>query len=111
MLGTSIGANLAVVGLHQHPQLAAAVAISPRRDPVMSLAGMPDSLELRDLYCLAGELDAGGDQAMSCEGFVAEAGGASQAWIFEGTSAHGVELVEDFPETLPQLIAWLDEVL
>ena len=109
IVGTSIGANLAIVGSHQHPELEVAVALSPRLDPVNQLAGSPASLDIDQLYCLAGELET--DQTSTCLGLAEQGTGASEAWIFPGTSAHGVELVDDFPETIPTVIAWLDAVL
>ena len=110
IVGTSVGANLAVVGGHQHPEVQLTVPISPRVPPIEDLAGNPAQLSLRPMFCFAGELDGGG-QAQACELLVGEAGGSSKLRVLPGTAAHGVTIVEDFPETIPDVIAWLDENL
>lgn len=110
VVGTSIGANLSVVALHQGG-VAAAVAVSPRLDPVMALAGMPAMLSLDDLFCIAADNDGGGDQAASCTQMVAEATGEARLEIIEGSSAHGVAVFDQFPRTTAEIIGWLDDVL
>ena len=111
VVGTSIGANLAVVAMHQHPEVDLAVPISPRMPPLLSLAGLSDAAELslRPLFCFAGELDSSGEQAQTCNDLVALAGDPSQARILTGTAAHGVAIVDDFAETVPDIITWLGD--
>lgn len=106
VVGTSIGANLSVVALH-HGWAAAAVPISPRYESILALAGMPEALSLGDVLCLATDGDGGGAQAQTCTDLVARAQGEAQLEIIEGSSAHGVALLEGFPEVVPQLVEWL----
>ncbi len=110
VVGTSIGANLSVVALHQG-LVATAVAVSPRRDPVLSLAGSPASLSLDNLFCLAAQNDGGGDQASSCTEMVGEATGQTRLEIIADSALHGVAIFEQFPRTTAEVISWLDRVL
>jgi len=108
--GTSIGANLSVVALHQGG-VAAVVPVSPRLSSVLSLAGMPASLSLTNIFCLATDGDSGGAQADTCTHLVADATGEARLEIIEGSSAHGVALLDGFPEVVPEVIAWLDATI
>lgn len=107
IVGTSIGANLAVVAASQDIGVSAAVAISTRVDPVTSLLdGLPVSLG--PFACWAGENDGGGDHAMSCGVFEMASSGPAASTVLPGTAAHGVQIVNDFPETIPSVLTFLD---
>lgn len=107
IVGTSIGANLAVVAASQDLGVSATVAISTRVDPVTSLLdGLPVSLG--PFACWAGENDGGGDHAMSCGVFEMASSGPAASTVLPGTGAHGVQIVDDFPETIPSVLAFLD---
>ncbi|MEM7152100.1 MAG: alpha/beta fold hydrolase [Myxococcota bacterium] len=109
-VGTSIGANLTVVALHEG-SISAAVPISTRLEAVEALAGMPKSLTLGNLFCLATDGDNGGVQADSCTQLVADATGETRVEIIEGSSAHGVTLLSEFPEVVPEILEWLGTTL
>lgn len=107
IVGTSIGANLAVVASSQDLGVSATVAISTRVEPVTSLLdGRP--LSLGPFACWAGENDGGGDHAMSCGVFETASSGPAESTVLPGTAAHGVQIVDDFPETIPSVLAFLD---
>ena len=109
-VGTSIGANLTIVALHKG-WVSAAVPISTRLEAVEALAGMPESLTLSNLFCLATDGDGGGVQADSCTQLVADATGDTRLEIIEGSSAHGVTLLSQFPEVVPEFLDWLGTTL
>lgn len=110
VVGTSIGANLSVVALHEG-RVRAAVPVSPRLDPILSLAGMPAALMVSDVFCLAADGDGGGAQAQTCTDLVAQATGEARLEIIEGSSAHGVAIIDGFPEVVPEIITWLGQRL
>jgi len=109
VVGTSIGANLAIVAATQH-DVAAAVAISARATPVESLLGGA-AVSVGPLLCMAGASDGGGDQAASCATFEGFSSGPAESIILADTAAHGVEIVDMFPETVPTILTFLDENL
>jgi dienelactone hydrolase len=108
VFGTSIGANLAVAAQHTDSRVRTSVALSPRLDPTLLLAGSPPAIETVNLYCIAGALDSGGDQAQSCATLVEGAVGSAEAVVLEGTAAHGVAIFESFPEEVEAAVGWLD---
>ncbi len=110
VVGTSIGANLSVVALHQG-RASVAVPISPRLDPILSLAGGPGSLSLGPVFCVATENDGGGDQASTCVDLVDGAGPNSALQIITESAAHGVDLLAQFPEVEPTIRGWLGTTL
>ncbi|MEM6993542.1 MAG: alpha/beta fold hydrolase [Myxococcota bacterium] len=107
VVGTSIGANLAVVAASQDLGVAATVAISARLDPVESLLGGA-AVSVGPLLCFAGETDGGGDQAMTCSALEPLSSGPAMSVILPGTAAHGVAIVDMFPETFPAVLDFLD---
>ena len=108
VFGTSIGANLAVAVQHSDERVRRSVALSPRLDPTLSLAGSPASITPHDLYCIAGELDGGGDQAQSCDTLASAATGSAQSVVLAGSGAHGVTIFADFPEEVENAVVWLE---
>jgi dienelactone hydrolase len=111
VVGTSIGANLSIVAMTLEMGAKAVAALSPRMDPILSLAGSPTDLELTDVFCVAGAQDSGGDQAKTCQDLVAAASGNAEAVVLPDTAAHGVAVLEQFPDVLPQTVLWLKDVL
>lgn len=111
VVGTSVGANLAVMLMGQDDGVRAAVAASPRLSAALALAGGVDALTMRDFFCLAGANDGGGDQAASCQQLVAEATGETQLTILSGSSAHGVDIIPGVEEQRDAVLAWLSETL
>lgn len=107
IVGTSVGANLAVVGASQSPDVALAVPLSARQSPVTNLLG-GDPVDVGPLLCYAGELDGGGDQAATCGWLEGLANGPTQSVILPGTAAHGVAIVDMFPDTIPDILDFLD---
>ena len=78
--------------------------------PIEALLGGA-AVAVGPLLCFAGENDGGGDQAASCQSLVAGAAGPAEAVIVPGSSAHGVELVQMFPDTVSATLTFLDENL
>ncbi|MBL4686242.1 MAG: alpha/beta fold hydrolase [Nannocystaceae bacterium] len=107
VVGTSIGANLAVVAASQDLGVRATVAISTRLTPVQSLLGGAQ-IAVGPLLCYAGETDGGGDQAMTCGALEPLSSGPADSVILPGSSAHGVTIVDTFPETIPSILDFLD---
>jgi dienelactone hydrolase len=108
IFGTSIGANLAVAAQHSDERVRRSVALSPRLDPTLSLAGSPPSITPHDIYCVAGELDGGGDQAQSCDALSEAASGSAQSVVLAGSSAHGVTIFSEFPDQVENAVQWLE---
>ena len=111
IVGTSIGANLACVASALSYGTKLHVALSPRDVPVGNLAGNPAELSFNGLYCVAGALDNGGVQANTCTQFVTDASEPKKVVVIEGTGAHGVAIVNDFPDEWAAIVAWLAEHL
>ena len=111
VIGTSIGANLAVVTQSRDlgTEVAAIAPLSPRLSAVEALADGPAAAT--NINCYAGALDSGGDQAQTCMDLVAAATGTAVENILDGTSAHGVAIFNDFPGTDADLVEWFNEVL
>lgn len=110
VVGTSIGANLAVVAASQDLGVRTTVAISTRLTPVQSLLGGA-RIAVGPLLCYAGETDGGGDQAMTCGALEPLSTGPAESVILPGSSAHGVTIVDTFPETIPGILDFLDSNL
>ena len=108
-IGTSIGANLAVVIGTQDARVAAVVPLSPRFSAIEDLLG-PEAPTASNLFCWAGELDSGGAQASTCSTLDALATGTSQVEILPGSSAHGTAILSE-PGTASSIITWLNTVL
>ncbi|MEO1271614.1 MAG: alpha/beta fold hydrolase, partial [Myxococcota bacterium] len=106
-LGTSVGANLAVLAGVKGLGVRAMVSLSPRLSAIEALAGDAERMELGALFCVAGENDGGGAQADTCETLTMEAS-PGQLTILEGTVAHGRTIVDDFPEVREAIVLWLD---
>jgi pimeloyl-ACP methyl ester carboxylesterase len=104
VVGTSVGANLAVVAALTQG-VATAVALSARIPPTEALAARP-ARGMRGVYYLAGELDPGGQAAdgRALHTATAEPRGLT---ILPGSRAHGVELLSQHPEVEGLVTDWL----
>lgn len=108
VIGTSIGANLAVASAI-HGEATTYVAISARRPPVESLAAAPADGMTSVLY-LAAELD-GGDQATDSTTMFDATAEPRGLEIFPGIADHGIDLLDGPPAARARVLAWLDETL
>lgn len=104
VVGTSVGANLAVVA-SLTPGVATAVAVSARIPPTEALAARP-ARGMRAVYYLAGELDPGG-QAADGRALHAATTEPRGLTILAGSRAHGVELLAQHPEVEGLVTDWL----
>ncbi len=112
VVGTSIGANLAVVAALGPHAPHAVVAISPRLEAIAALAAVPAAdvaLGPAPILCLAAELDGGGAQAETCEVLVATSTDpASKALVFPGVSHHGIALINVVDGAWGAVGSWLE---
>ncbi len=111
VIGTSVGANLAVVAMVQQQGVEAIVSISPRLSAIEDLAGNPAQLAVSSIYCVAGDQDGGGAQADSCRTLVEGATGSTELLIYENSGAHGVDVLEAFPQDVEAMERWLVDAL
>jgi cephalosporin-C deacetylase-like acetyl esterase len=111
VIGTSIGANLSVVSMALGDGVVAVVPLSPRMSAVENLAGNPESIEVSNVLCFAGELDSGGAQAQTCADLVASATGDAQSEILAGSSDHGVSILQNDAGVMVSILNWLDDLL
>lgn len=108
VVGTSIGANLAVAAaIARLP--ATAVALSPRIPPTESLAQSPAN-GMTSVFYLAAANDAGG-QAADCRTMHTATTEPRSLLIIPGVNSHGIELLTRHPEVEVAVRAWLDERL
>jgi dienelactone hydrolase len=108
LVGTSIGANLAVAGAIDGAAKTY-VAISARQPPAEALAGA-SATGMRSVFYLAGENDPGGQAADSTNMFDATAE-PRELKIYEGTAAHGSALLDPQYDVAERVIAWLADTL
>ena len=108
VVGTSIGANLALVAAIKH-QARAFVSISARRTPTESLAGVA-ATGMRSVFYLASELDPGG-QAADANALFLDTLEPRAIAIFPGTADHGIAILEDQPGAEDAVRSWLLEQL
>jgi dienelactone hydrolase len=108
ILGTSIGANLAVAAAVRG-QGKTSIAFSPRKPPSENLAGQT-AQGMRSVFYLAGELDSGG-QAQDCETMFADTMSPKELMIYPGTSQHGISLLQGQSDAEMKVFDWLTQNL
>lgn len=107
VVGTSVGANLAVAAAIQE-RARTYVAVSARLPPSEALADAPATGMASVLY-LASEDDPGG-QAADAQTLYEATADPRGIHIWPG-SAHGRDLLASEPEAVGELVGWLDEHL
>lgn len=110
ILGTSIGANLAVAAAVDN-KAKTYISVSSRREPSEALADASIT-ELESVFFLAGRNDAGG-QAADAEAMHALTTAPRGLHIYEDTSAHGIAFFGDMfgADITARVYTWLDENL
>jgi len=103
-VGTSVGANLAVVASIQ-ALVRTSVAISARRPPVEALAG-GTSVGMRNVLFIAAADDPGG-QAADSQAMFDDAALPREVLIVPASAAHGIALLQNHPEVEERVLAWL----
>ncbi|MCO4773103.1 MAG: hypothetical protein KDA24_23920 [Deltaproteobacteria bacterium] len=113
-VGLSVGGNMAIVANHnthgneQAPWGCAAIAtVSARKDRAEDLAG-DNTLTLRDGLYIAGADET--VQAEEAGALVDDTGGGREAMLVPGTSAHGVDLLNDEQDVRDRIVQWFGEV-
>lgn len=109
VIGTSIGANLAVVAMVSDMGAKAVVPVSPRYSAIEALSGATN-FELTNVLCLATELDSDGDQAATCDKLVSDAVGSAEKVVYSG-SDHGIALLNNIPDAWEAITGWLADHL
>ena len=110
VVGTSVGANLAVVAAAQGVGVAATVAVSARLSAIEALLD-GTAVTVGPVLCYAGQTDGAGAQAETCTNLEAASAGPAQSIILEGSAAHGVSIINDFPDTIPAIVEFLDTTM
>jgi dienelactone hydrolase len=108
VVGTSIGANLAVVAAIRG-WAKTHVAFSARIPPTENLAATAAE-GMSSVFYLAGENDAGG-QAADSQTLFDRTGAPRRIEIRAGSADHGIDLLNDHPESSAGLMEWLSETL
>jgi hypothetical protein len=108
VVGTSVGANLAVVSSLQQAARTF-VSISSRLPPIEALAEQP-ATGMASVFYLAGELDAGGQAADALTMFD-ETAPPRRLEVVAGSSDHGIDLLEQHPAVRDAILAWLASTL
>ncbi len=106
VVGTSVGANLAVVAHSLEPSVKVTVPVSARFMRVDELLG-GETLSVRSVLCFAGADDFDGDQADACMELEQIATGTSESVIIANSRAHGREIV-DMSTTVPHILRFLE---
>jgi dienelactone hydrolase len=109
IVGTSIGANLAVAAAIDG-KAKAYVAISPRLAPTESLAGKNAEGMESTLY-LAGELDTGGAQALDCQTMHDVTTPPRGIFLYPGSEDHGIAILDNQSDSRGRVLDFLADNL
>ncbi len=104
VVGTSIGANLAVAA-SIHGWAKTYVAFSSRRTPTESLAGAP-ATGMASVFYLAGENDTGG-QAADAQTMFDATTPPRDLRIYAGSTDHGIAILDNQADARQRLFEWL----
>ena len=109
IVGSSIGANLAFVGLSRPDiEIRTAVAISGKTSAWVNLAGGPDAITVpSSAYLIASEKEQGGLRAVWAREMYEASAEPRQLEIVQGSGAHGTDIVETSPELQSRILDWL----
>ena len=113
IVGSSIGANLALVGL-SNPELdvKTAVAISGKTSAWINLAGGPDKVtKPSSVYLIAAENEQRGLRALWAKEMFEASSEPRQLEIVPKSSLHGTHIVENSPELQSRILDWLKKHL
>lgn len=113
IIGSSIGANLALVGL-SNPELdiKTAIAISGKTSAWINLAGGPDAVSTpSSVYLIAAENEQGGLRAAWAQEMFDASSKPRQLEIVPGSNKHGTDIIADSPDLQRRLLNWLTEHL
>jgi pimeloyl-ACP methyl ester carboxylesterase len=107
VVGSSIGANLAVVANHHYGL--PGVALAGKTSAARNLAGLPEGekLELRSLFFLAAAGDQDGQRAAWARELYDLTQEPRQLHIVEGSATHGVGVFEEAPLVFERVLRWL----
>lgn len=108
VVGASIGANLAVAGIHRYG-VKTAVAVSGKTEAAQNLAG-DKTLKLRRIYFIASMEQQGNRAAWAREMYEMTAE-PRRLSIAKHSNSHGVGIFLDQPELVDQVIDWLAQTL
>ncbi|HHQ13499.1 MAG TPA: hypothetical protein ENK16_00575, partial [Chromatiales bacterium] len=109
VVGASIGGNLAALATSQL-DIRTAVAVSAKNSAVYNLAGT-EKLDLHSVFYIASTGDQGGKRAVWAQELYEKTREPKRLLIVPGSSAHGVHIFEDAPDTQAEIIRWLQETL
>ena len=112
VVGTDLGANLAFVAMATDGARAA-VAVSPRTDTVLKLAGVTrlEALSFGPVFCIAGEDDGGGGAKDACEDLQFRTAEPHPVEIVPESEAHGSALIEKEELLWGKVLDFLDEAV
>lgn len=109
IVGSSIGANLALVGLSNLEfDIKTAVAISGKTSAWINLAGGSEAMvPLASAYLIAGEKEQNGKRATWAKEIFDMASEPKALEIVAGSREHGTEIVKRSPELQTRICNWL----
>jgi dienelactone hydrolase len=109
IVGASLGGNLACVG-NSEMGVKSAVVLSAKTSAAQNLAGK-DDLDLRSVFTIAAEGDDEGRRVQWAEELHEKTCEPRKIRIVANSSAHGVKIMEEFPEVADEILEWLRETL
>ena len=109
IVGSSIGANLAMVGVsHEDFEFRTAVVMSGKTSAWLNLAGVTEpSVQPQSVYLIAGEQEQGGKRAAWAKEMFDMSSDPKTLEIIAGSSAHGTKLFKDAPGLQTRICKWL----
>ncbi len=111
VVGSSIGANLAVAANHHYGALG--VAIAGKTSAARNLTGLQEgeALNLKGMFYIAAAGDQDGERARWAQELYEMTAEPRRLWIVEGSAAHGVGVFQDSRATFERVLRWLKERL
>lgn len=109
IVGASIGANLACVGISKM-DVKTAVAISGKTSAVENLNGSKD-LDLKSIFYIASEGDQNGKRVEWAKQLYNRTEPPRKIEAVPNSSAHGVSIFKDHPKVKNKIIKWLKDTL
>ncbi len=109
IIGASIGANLACVGISKM-NIKTAVAISAKTSAVENLSGEKE-LNLRSIFYIASDEDQNGKRVQWARELYKITKPPKKIEAVANSSAHGVSIFKDRPQVKNEILNWLKETL
>ncbi|MGI9241189.1 MAG: alpha/beta hydrolase [Verrucomicrobiales bacterium] len=109
IIGSSVGGNLACVA-SQRRWAKSAINLSGKTSAVRNLAAEPN-LDLLSMYHISSSGDGGGQRAIWANELFGLTAGARQVEVIDGSSAHGVAVIQADPTLMDRILDWFAATL